>query len=198
MLLDLLKDRTSVRSFTQEPISHANIQTILEAGRLSPSGGNEQSWVFGVIDDRETIEFVSRIAYNQNWITSARFLIVLCTRMVEKSRGGRDIQKSRFPSLSETIENMDDRLYASLNMEEHQTKIPGTHMVLAAQELGIASTWISYFQVEALNQRLNLPSSLMASEIIAFGYPVKHKQPTPKKPLEAITFYNIVDDGRFE
>ena len=43
MLLDLLKNRVSIRNFTGEDISKEVIECILEAGRLSPSGGNEQA-----------------------------------------------------------------------------------------------------------------------------------------------------------
>jgi nitroreductase len=52
MLLELLRNRTSIRNFTGEDISIEILNYILEAGRLSPSGGNEQSWVFSVINDK--------------------------------------------------------------------------------------------------------------------------------------------------
>lgn len=41
LLLDLLKKRCSVRKFEDKKIPEAVIKYILEAGRLSPSGGNE-------------------------------------------------------------------------------------------------------------------------------------------------------------
>lgn len=190
MLLDLLKKRTSIRNFTGEEISKEVIGYILEAGRLSPSGGNEQSWKFGVISDKNLIKEISEISYNQKWIGSASFLIVLCTCIVEAERGGRDIQKARFPELSETIDSMNNEIYSSLNLEEHQTKIPGTHMVLAALEHGIASTWVSYFDVNKVSALLNLPKSCIASEILAFGYPSKNKEPLAKKNIEEVVFYN--------
>lgn len=191
MLLDLLRNRTSIRSFTGEDISMDIIKDILEAGRLSPSGGNEQPWIFGVIIDKDMIKKVSQIAYNQKWIESASFLIVLCTCIVDKERGGRDIQKVRFPKISKAIESMDNEIYSCLNMEEHQTKIPGTHMVLEALEHGIASTWVSYFDVYKMSMLLNLPKACIASEILAFGYPTNKKEPLKKKKLEEITFYNV-------
>lgn len=190
MLLDLLKARNSVRNFSNEDISDEIIYYILEAGRLSPSGGNEQSWMFGVIDDKEMITEISEIAYNQKWIISAKFLIVLCTKIVEQEAGGRDIQLARYPGLSAEIKSMDDAIYSRLNLEEHQTKIPGTHMVLAALEKGIGSTWISYFDVDRLSKLINLPHGFLASEIIAFGFPLKEQKSVSKKNLEDIIFYN--------
>ncbi len=41
--------------FSDKKISQEIINYILEAGRLSPSGGNEQPWKFGVINDKDLI-----------------------------------------------------------------------------------------------------------------------------------------------
>ena len=60
MLLDLLKDRYSVRKFKDEKIPKEVIDYIIECGRLSPSGGNEQPWKFGVIPERDEIVFYNR------------------------------------------------------------------------------------------------------------------------------------------
>ena len=190
MILDLLKKRKSVRNFEEKDVPEEVINYILEAGRLSPSGGNQQSWKFGLITDRTLINEIAQIAYNQHWIKKASFLIVLCTKNFEKELGGRKIQKSRFPDYVKEIEEMDDELYTRLHMEEHQTKIPGTHMMMAALEHGVGSTWISLFKVDELSQLLNLNKPLIASEVIAFGYPAKNEDVTSKKSLDEVVFYN--------
>lgn len=193
LLLDLLKKRRSVRNFSDKDIPEEVIRYILEAARLSPSGGNEQPWKFGVITDEELIGKISEIAYNQSWIKNAKFLIVLCTSVVSDLRGGRNIQKSRFPTLASQIENMNKEIYSKLNQEEHQTKIPGTHMILAALEYGINSTWISYFNVDALSKLLDLPNNYIPGEIIAFGYPEREVKTTQKKNLDDIIFFNVFE-----
>ena len=191
MILDLLKKRESVRRFSSERVSKDTIKRILEAGRLAPSGGNEQSWKFGVITDRNLIDKITELAYGQKWMGSASFLIVLCTGIVEKERGGRDILISRFPELKAQVLDMPEQLYAALAMEENQTKIPGTQMMLAALEEGIGSTWVSYFQVQPLNRLLNLPQGWTSSEILVFGYPDQQKGMKPKKPIEDLIFWNV-------
>lgn len=190
MILDLLKKRKSIRNFTEKDVPDEVINYILEAGRLSPSGGNEQPWKFGLITDKSLINEISQIAYNQNWIMTASFLVVLCTCNVDKSCGDRDVQKARFPSHAKIIEGMEDETYIRLHMEEHQTKIPGTHMVIAALEHGLGATWISYFNADELSIFLNLPKTYIASEIIAFGYPVNYEKATDKKSLNDVVFYN--------
>ena len=145
MLVDLLSKRSSVRHFSSREIPDEIVHSILEAGRMSPSGGNEQPWAFGVITDQKTIGRIADIAYGQKWIKSAPLLIVLVSKIVSDERGGRDIQKYRYPRWYAEIETMDKDLFSCLNLEEHQTKIPGTHMVLQALEYDLGSTWISYF-----------------------------------------------------
>ena len=190
MITELLKNRFSVRKFQDKPIADDIVQDILEAGRLSPSGGNEQPWVFGVITDHNIMAQIVEIAYQQEWIAKAPLLIVLCTVGVSDTRGGRDIQKYRFPEYTEIIEQIDQDLYWALNQEEHQTKIAGTHMVLVALEHGVGSCWVSRFEVKCLAKLLNLPKGYMPSEILVLGYPEEEHKLTKKKVLDEVVFYN--------
>lgn len=189
MIIDLLKKRCSIRAFTDTAIPHSIINYILECGRLSPSGGNEQPWKFGVITNKELIERVADMTYyNKEWIVNAPLLIVLCTQLFPDT--GKGIMSSeRFPSLANRIDEADEKLYVCLDMEENQVKIPGTHMVLAALEHGIGSTWVSYFNCEGVSRILGL-DGYIASQILAFGYPAEEMIPTPKKNLEDIVFNN--------
>ncbi len=190
MILDLLKKRASVRRFSEREIDNAIIDYIIEAGRLSPSGGNEQPWKFGVITNKEKINKIARIAYNQRWIENSPLVLVLCTKIISQEAGGRFVQESRFPEWKEEIEGMNQELYGRLHLEEHQSKIPGTHMILAALEHGVFSTWVSYFEVEKINKLLELPEDYIASEVLVFGYPAGEVRVKSKKQKEEVVFYD--------
>ena len=193
MITELLSNRFSVRRFQDKPIPNDVVQDMLEAGRLSPSGGNEQPWAFGVITDRNLIAQIAEIAFHQEWIAKAPLLIVLCTVVVNDERGGRDIQKYRFPEYTEVIEKIDQDLYWALNQEEHQTKIAGTHMALVALEHGVGSCWVSRFEVKCLAKLLNLPKGYLPSEILVLGYPEEERKLTKKKELDEVVFYNTFE-----
>jgi nitroreductase len=190
MIIDLLKNRCSIRRYQARPVPQAVVEEILEAGRLSPSGGNEQPWAFGVITDPGLIVQIAQAAHHQRWIEHAPLLVVLCTLPVDDARGGRDIQLHRYPRLAQSIASIDQRLYWAINQEEHQTKIAGTHMVLAALEHGVGSCWVSLFDVEKLAELLNLPPDYMPTEILVFGYPEGRQVPARKKNLDTLVFYN--------
>ncbi len=190
MISELLSRRFSVRQFEERPVPAEVVRDMLEAARLSPSGGNEQSWLFGVLTDPVLIAQAAETACQQTWLASAPLLVVLCTIIVDEERGGRDIQVDRYPEYAAAIRAMDAGLYAALNQEEHQTKIAGTHMALAALEHGVGCCWVSRFQVARLARLLELPEGVLPAEILAFGYPRQARKMARKKGVEEITFYN--------
>ena len=185
---ELLKTRFSVRKFLATPVPQPVLDDILDAGRLSPSGGNQQPWRFGVTTDPGLIADIARIAHGQGWMAHAPLVIVLCTALVSDEEGGRDIQRQRYPEYAEAITRLDRELYWALNQEEHQTKIAGTHMALAAWEHGVGACWVSRFEVRSLAKLLHLPANILPAEILVFGYPDEATRTTPKKSLDAIVF----------
>ena len=193
MIIDLLRKRVSVRKFQDKPVPKDVLHEILEAGRLSPSGGNEQPWLFGVVTDPVLIAQIAEAARGQTWIAKAPLLIVLCVTIVADERGGRDIQVHRYPEYADIITQMDKKLYSALNQEEHQTKIAGAHMALAALEHGVASCWVSRFEVRRVAELLHLPEGTIPAEILVLGYPEKERKPTGKKSLDEVVFYDTFE-----
>jgi nitroreductase len=137
------------------------------------------------------IKQIAKIAHGQEWVARAPLLIVLCTVCMEDARGGRDIQLHRYPKYAKEIDEIPQSLYWALNQEEHQSKIPGTHMVLVALEHGVGSCWVSRFDVKELAQLLNLPVHYLPSEILVFGYPEFKQEPRSKKSLAELVFRDI-------
>jgi len=83
---------------------------------------------------------------------------------------------------------MDQDLYWALNMEEHQTKIAGAHMALAAWEHGVGSCWVSRFRVSRVAKLLYLPASCLPAEILVLGYPAQRRSPAKRKRLAELVF----------
>ena len=50
-LLDALRTNPSVRDFTDEPVSDAEVAAILDDARFAPSGGNRQPWRVALVKD---------------------------------------------------------------------------------------------------------------------------------------------------
>lgn len=54
-LLEIMRKRRSVRTYTGEPVSKENLEKILKAGLLSASGRAIRPWEFIVVREKETL-----------------------------------------------------------------------------------------------------------------------------------------------
>ncbi|MFA5160107.1 MAG: nitroreductase family protein, partial [Candidatus Omnitrophota bacterium] len=65
------------------------------------------------------------------------------------------------------------------------------HLILQAQELGIGSCWIGWFDEKALKQELKLPRDKKIDIVIALGFPEEDKAvPKTRKTLAEISSFN--------
>jgi nitroreductase len=58
-LMDAIRQRQSVRKFTDHFVTDEELRKVLEAARLAPSWANTQVWEFIVVRDRELIKQVT-------------------------------------------------------------------------------------------------------------------------------------------
>lgn len=73
----------AVRSYQDKPVPDAVVRRIVEAGRLTGSGMNQQPWHFIVIRDRETLRRLGALASSGPYVAQAPLAIVVAT---DKSR----------------------------------------------------------------------------------------------------------------
>ena len=50
---DFIRQRHTVRDFTEQPVERAVIEACLRAAGTAPSGANHQPWHFACVSDRE-------------------------------------------------------------------------------------------------------------------------------------------------
>ena len=59
-LINIIKNRRSTRSFTDQKINNRSIQRIIKAGIFAPSGSNSQNQRFLIIDNKKEIKRIGR------------------------------------------------------------------------------------------------------------------------------------------
>jgi nitroreductase len=166
---DLAKQRYSVRKYKSVKVEEEKIQKILEAGRVAPTAKNLQPQRFLVITDEKELEKFNKVTRHHG----APLVIVICSDR----------------------ETAWVRPYDSKDMMDIDATIATDHMMMAAQDMGLGSCWITYFDPEGLKKEFNIPDNLEAINILAIGYaddnpksPDRHD--TMRKPLEEMVFYN--------
>jgi nitroreductase len=67
--------RTSIRQYTNEPVSKADIETMLRAGMAAPTAVNKQPWHFVAVTNKEKL---AELAGRRGMIKQAGVAIVVC------------------------------------------------------------------------------------------------------------------------
>jgi nitroreductase len=91
---DAIRTVLAVRHFKDTPIPEPIVRQIVEAGRLTASGGNSQHWHFIVVRDKETLRRLGQLASTGPYIAQAPLAIVVAMDRspLANSDGSRAIQ----------------------------------------------------------------------------------------------------------
>ena len=69
-VLDCIRSRRSTRNFKDQQLKAEELETLLEAATWAPSGGNNQSWLFTAVQNKETIYKINELVREgfKTWI----------------------------------------------------------------------------------------------------------------------------------
>lgn len=73
---EVVKKRRSIRAYTGEPISKEDLEKIVDAGRMAPSGFNRQGWQFLIITKKSMIEQIASVLSSQ-WAEKSGAMIAV-------------------------------------------------------------------------------------------------------------------------
>lgn len=174
--LELVNKRRSVRKYSERKIPRDLIDRCIETARLAPSASNSQPWSFIVIDDERTKNELcdkafSGVYMSNVFVKKAPVVVVVITEKANYiTRLGGMLRKVQYSLID--------------------VGIACEHLVLQAEELGIGTCWLGWFDEKAVKKVLNLPKSVQIDVMISMGYPTEVKTVTKKrKTLEEIRRY---------
>ena len=72
--LEAIRKRRSVRNYTGDPIPREDLEKIVDAARLAPSGYNRQPWEFIVVIDQSVID---KLKIAARWMENAGAIIAV-------------------------------------------------------------------------------------------------------------------------
>lgn len=164
-LLEMMRNRRSVRAYTKEPVSEEDLEKILEAGLLSASAKAIRPWEFIVVREKETLK---------------------------KMAGSRAAGAKMLENADCAIVVLGDEEKTDVWTED--CSIAMTNMHLMADSLGVGSCWIQGRLREASDGRtaeeylrdlLGFPEHYRLEATLSLGMPERH--PEPHKPEELLT-----------
>jgi nitroreductase len=146
--LEAIMTRRSIRSYTDEPVTDAQVETILRAAMAAPSAGNRQSWRMIVIRDAEMRARLAATSQYAGMLPSAQVGIVVCGDTSAELNPGNWIT-----DCSAAMENA----------------------VLAAHAMGLGAVWLGVYpreeRMQAVTELLGLPEQILPLSMIALGHP---------------------------
>ncbi|WP_428565758.1 MAG: nitroreductase family protein [Solidesulfovibrio sp. DCME] len=149
-LLEAIHTRRSIRAFTAEPVTEADLDAVLRAAMAAPSAGNEQPWHFVVITDRATLDAIPGVHPYAAMCKSAQAAIVVAAEhALEKYPGNWVLD------CAAAVQNL----------------------MLAARGLGLGSVWCGLYpqadRMAAMARLLALPDGVSAHALVVLGHPAQ-------------------------
>lgn len=75
--IDLLRNRRSIRSYTQQSVPRGTIEEIIDCARMAPTAMNEQPWDFVVITDKMALATIPPMLGHGEFIANAAFAVLV-------------------------------------------------------------------------------------------------------------------------
>ena len=171
---------------------------MLNAARLSPSGGNGQNWLFGIITDNLQKEKLAEAAGKQTWIKDAPVIIAGCSKLdwdiakQPENEFGKIVNYLRFgKEFIDYLCKFPDRKACMTLFENASPLIPMEHMFLTAVSHGLNACFIGFLDINKANEILKLPENITCLFLLPIGYPDEIPEVKDTKSIEEICFKNI-------
>jgi len=163
-MIELLRNRRSIRKYTDKVIEPEKIEILKEAVLRSPSSRSFDPWEFIFVDDRELLKQLARSKpHGASFLEGAALGIVICA----------EEQKSDVW--------VEDCSIASILVQ------------MTAQSIGLGSCWIQIRKrmydnhktsEDYIKDLLNIPDNFKVESIIAIGYPAEKREPVRQEDLK--------------
>ncbi|MDR1856658.1 MAG: nitroreductase family protein [Desulfovibrio sp.] len=146
-LFEALFTRRSIRKFTSEPVSDADLDKILKAAMLAPSAHNCQTWRFIVVRDAAVKAEIAKRHPYAKMAEQAPVVIVVCGDTTAEKNAGFWVQ-----DCSAAMENL----------------------LLAARGLNIGTVWCGLHPIEdraaIVRELLGIPGHIMPLGLAVLGH----------------------------
>lgn len=147
--IEKLKNRRSIRKFSDKKVDFKLVYDILESGLNAPCVGNIQNYRLIVVTDKKVMENVAKICMQQFWMQTANLFIVVVRDDIPVL--------DMYPQLGEkfSIQNI---------------SAVAQNIITASSMLGLGSCWVECVDNQILKEELKVPINNSIDAIIPIGY----------------------------
>jgi nitroreductase len=154
---DPILTRRSIRSYTGEPVSAADLEALLRAAMAAPSAGNQQPWHFVVVRDKAAMTEITTVHPYARMLPDADLAIVVCG---------------------------DTRLEKWPDFWDQDCAAATENVLIEAERLGLGSVWLGVHplqeRIDGVRRILGLPVEVVPFAIVPLGHPAQRKEPADR------------------
>ncbi len=174
--MDVVKERRSIRHYSDREIPQDLLDQVLEAVQWSPSWANTQCWEIVVIKDGETKSKVQETIAKGNpaakAMVAAPVVLAVCGR-----------QKTSGYYKGEITTKFGDWLLYDLGIATQS-------ICLAAHSLGLGTVVVGLFKHDQVKEILLIPDGVEVVSLIPIGFPAKGSGAPKRRETSEFTHYD--------
>ena len=160
---ELVKQRRSMRKFTDEALTPEQVEVLMKSALMAPSSKGKHAWHFILVDDKEMLQRLSEVkTVGSDWLGGAPLAIVVVGNPAESDVWIEDA------SVATTI------------------------LLYQAEDLGLGACWVQIrerYNPEGIpsdtlvRELLNIPEPLRVLSIVAVGHKGMERKPFNEERL---------------
>ena len=163
--LAVIHSRKSVRNFTGEAVSKADLDKIVRAGMAAPTAANKQPWFFVIVTERKILDELGAGLPYAKMLSKAGAAIIVCAKPDSSLNGSTEFA-------------MIDASCASENV------------LIAVEAMGLGAVWTAAYpdqnRMKHVRDVLKIPGDVIPLNVIPIGHPTGVDMPKDKYKKEKI------------
>jgi nitroreductase len=184
-MISLLKNRTSIRQYTDENVTDELLSELLEASFRSSNTGNMQLYSVVVTRNEDIKKELAPCHFNQAMIVQAPIVLTFCA----------DFNRfTKWCEYNKAIPGYDN--FLSFITATIDATIVAQTFAIAAESKGLGICYLgttNYF-AEKISTILQLPRFVVPITTITVGYPVSTPKQTDRLPISSLVHYEQYTD----
>ena len=184
-MLDFLKQRRTIRQYTEKAIPAELMTELLNAAAQSSNTGNMQAYSVVVTTSNEIKAQLAPAHFNQPMVTKAPAVLTFCADFNRFSKWCE--QRNAVPG----YDNFQSFMATAID-----AMIFAQTFAVAAESAGLGICYLgtTTYNAGEIIEVLNLPKLVVPITTITVGYPEKIPELTDRLPLEAVVHYEKYND----
>jgi nitroreductase len=204
-VFEVITNRRSIRKYKPDAVPRETLARLIEAARWAPSGENAQPWRFVIVEDREKIKAIGKVAAMADRRQfSAEFVAGETEKRLKKIKDPKKrqkvIEKLTGGHVSSFLANAPVVIIVCGKKDvwdlPYDCSAAIENILIMAVAAGLGACWVEspvmdVRDEEKIKAMLEIPKNMKVLTAISVGYPDESPKPRPRLPRDELVFYEV-------